>query len=53
MEWEGTTRFGVFDFDVTRDYARVNFTLVVDGQDDWSLLWQKGSLPVGDSVAWT
>jgi alkaline phosphatase D len=46
VEWEGTSRFGVFEFDVTHDYAKVNFTLVVDGQEDWSLLWQKGSLPV-------
>jgi hypothetical protein len=36
------SRFGVFDFDVTTDHARVNFTLVVDGQEDWSMLWQKG-----------
>jgi hypothetical protein len=36
----------VFDFDVTHDHAIVNFTLVVDGQEDWSLSWQKGSLPV-------
>jgi alkaline phosphatase D len=46
VEWKGTSRFGVFDFDVTDDHAKVNFTLVVDGKEDWSLLWQKGSLPV-------
>jgi hypothetical protein len=39
------SRFGVFDFDVTREHAKVNFTLVVDGQENWSMLWEKGRLP--------
>ena len=39
------SRFGVIDFDVTHNYAKVKFTLAVDGQEDWSLSWQKGFLP--------
>jgi hypothetical protein len=40
------SRCGVFDFDVTAQHAQVNFTLVVDGVEDWSMLWEKDHLPI-------
>lgn len=40
-QWRGMSRFGVFEFD---QRAGVNFTLVVDGKEDWTYQWRKGQV---------
>lgn len=41
-EWRGMSRFGSFTFDTSGAETHVNFTLVVDGVDEWKYTWWKG-----------
>ncbi|KAI9637010.1 PhoD-like phosphatase-domain-containing protein [Dioszegia hungarica] len=41
-EWRGMSRFGAFDFDTSGQEPKVDFTLVVDGEEEWKYTWWKG-----------
>ncbi|WVW85153.1 hypothetical protein I302_107191 [Kwoniella bestiolae CBS 10118] len=42
-QWEGDSRFGIFDFDTSdSDQPKVEFELVVDGEEEWRFEWTKG-----------
>lgn len=36
------SRFGAFDFDTSGQEPKVDFTLVVDGEEEWKYTWWKG-----------
>ncbi|WVQ76114.1 hypothetical protein IAR50_005756 [Cryptococcus sp. DSM 104548] len=40
-QWEGDSRFGVFEFDTTGNVKKVIFKLVVDGEYEWAYEWVK------------
>lgn len=42
-EWEGMSRFGVFQFETTGDKLGLTFKLIVDGEEEWRYEWWKGT----------
>ncbi|KAL0247456.1 hypothetical protein I308_104495 [Cryptococcus tetragattii IND107] len=43
LQWQGNSRFGVFEFDTTGERPKVKFELVVDGEREWEYEWVKGA----------